>query len=63
MKFIADMRNIEPDEATYRLLLACVCEGGDIEQATEIVSAMKTKGFPVSESVFTALVLGHARAG
>jgi pentatricopeptide repeat protein len=57
------MRNVEPNEATYHLLLACVCEVGDIEQATEIVFMMKTKGFPASESVFAALVLGHARAG
>jgi leucine-rich PPR motif-containing protein len=57
------MRDVEPNETTYHLLLACVCEVGDIEQATEIVSVMKAKGFPASESVFTALVLGHARAG
>ena len=57
------MRGVEPNEATYHLLLACVCESGDIKQATEIVSMMKTKGFPASEPVFTALVLGHARAG
>lgn len=63
VKFIADMHNVEPNEATYHLLLSCVCERGDIEQATEIVSLMKTKGFPASESMFTALVLGHARAG
>jgi leucine-rich PPR motif-containing protein len=63
MKFIADMHNIEPNEATYHLLLTCVCEGGDIEQATEIISMMKDKGLAASESVFTALVLGHARAG
>jgi pentatricopeptide repeat protein len=63
MKFNADMRNVEPNEATYHLLLSCVCEAGDIEQATDIVSVMKNKGFPASESVFAALVLGHARAG
>jgi pentatricopeptide repeat protein len=57
------MRNVEPNEATYHLLLACTCEAGDIEQATEIVSLMKTKGFPAGEYVFATLVLGHARAG
>jgi len=62
-KFIDSMHNVEPNETTYHLLLACVCESGDIKQATEIVSMMKTKGFPASEPVFTALVLGHARAG
>jgi pentatricopeptide repeat protein len=57
------MRNVEPNETTYHLLLACACEAGDIEQATEIVSTMKAKSYPASESVFAALVLGHARAG
>jgi pentatricopeptide repeat protein len=57
------MHNVEPNEATYHLLLACACEAGDIEQATEIVSLMKTKGFPAGEYVFATLVLGHARAG
>ena len=57
------MRDVELNERTYHLLLACICESGDIKQATEIVSMMKTKGFPASEPVFDALVLGHARAG
>ena len=57
------MRDVEPNETTYHLLLACICESGDIKQATEIVSVMKTKGFPASEPVFTAVVLGYTRAG
>jgi leucine-rich PPR motif-containing protein len=56
------MRDVELNDTAYHLLLACVCESGDIKQATEIVSMMKTKGFPVSEPVFNAVVLGHARA-
>jgi pentatricopeptide repeat protein len=60
--FIVSMCDVESNETTYHLLLACVCKSGDNKQATEIVSMMKTKGFPASEPAFTALVLGHARA-
>jgi pentatricopeptide repeat protein len=56
------MRDVEPNETTYHLLLACICKSGDIKQATEIGSMMKTKGVPANEPVVTALVLGHARA-
>jgi len=37
------MRDVEPNETTYHLLLACICESGDIKQATEVASIMKTK--------------------
>jgi pentatricopeptide repeat protein len=55
------MCDIELNEAICHLLLACICESGDIKQATEIVSMMKTKGLPASEPVFTTVVLGRAR--
>jgi len=56
------MRDVELNETTYHLLLARVCQSGYIKHATEIVSMMKIKDFHASEPVFTALVLGHARA-
>jgi hypothetical protein len=57
------MSDIELNETVCHLLLACIRESGDIEQSTDIVSMMKTKGFPTSEPVFATLVLGHATAG
>ncbi|KAJ9588803.1 hypothetical protein L9F63_017914, partial [Diploptera punctata] len=62
-KFLEDMYKVEPTEATYLWLLGCVCEVGDIKQATEVVSIMKEKGYSASEFIFNNLVLGHARAG
>jgi hypothetical protein len=63
IRSIDSVRDVEPNETTNHLLLPCISESGDIKQATEIVSIMKSKGFPVSEPIFTALVLRHARDG
>nr|CAD7435269.1 unnamed protein product [Timema monikensis] len=62
-QFLSNMVGAQPNEETYHLLLKCVCEVGDIETATKVISVMKEKGFPASEPVFNTLILGHARSG
>nr|CAD7571092.1 unnamed protein product [Timema californicum] len=62
-QFLSNMVGVQPNEETYHLLLKCVCEVGDIEAATKVISIMKEKGFPASEPVFNTLILGHARTG
>ncbi|XP_067001344.2 leucine-rich PPR motif-containing protein, mitochondrial [Anabrus simplex] len=62
-EFLTKMRNVKPNDDTYQLLLAAVCGAGDIAQAINVISRMKSEGFPASEAVFNSLVLGHARAG
>ncbi|XP_020656183.3 leucine-rich PPR motif-containing protein, mitochondrial isoform X3 [Pogona vitticeps] len=55
--------NIQPNRVTYQRLIAACCNKGDIDSASNILSFMKSKDLPITESVFSALVTGHSRAG
>lgn len=62
-KNFLDHMSCEPNEETYHLLLKCVCEHGDINQAVDIVNIMKKKGLPANEPVFSALIYGYLKTG
>ncbi|CAL1261753.1 unnamed protein product [Larinioides sclopetarius] len=63
-EFLASMESskIEPNKATYLLLLQKYCNDGNISGAGEILQCLKEKGLPINESVFTILIKGHMRA-
>ncbi|XP_055926351.1 leucine-rich PPR motif-containing protein, mitochondrial-like isoform X2 [Argiope bruennichi] len=63
-EFLASMESskIEPNKATYLLLLQKYCNDGNLSGAGEILQCLKEKGLPINESVFTILIKGHMRA-
>ncbi|GBM05735.1 Leucine-rich PPR motif-containing protein, mitochondrial [Araneus ventricosus] len=63
-EFLTSMESskIEPNKATYLLLLQKYCNDGDLSGAGEILECLKEKGLPINESVFTILIKGHMRA-
>ncbi|XP_055854793.1 leucine-rich PPR motif-containing protein, mitochondrial [Episyrphus balteatus] len=45
----------------YEKLIQFACRIGDIKLATDILVDMKAKGLPLTENVFNALIMGHAK--
>lgn len=55
--------NGDPDANLYSALLDVAGASGNMRQATELLSEMRDKRFPLTERNFHALLLGHARSG
>ncbi|EDV92378.1 leucine-rich PPR motif-containing protein, mitochondrial [Drosophila grimshawi] len=55
--------NGAPDAALYSALLDVAGATGNMRQATELLNEMRQCNFPLTESNFHALLLGHARSG
>ncbi|TDG39432.1 hypothetical protein AWZ03_014147 [Drosophila navojoa] len=51
------------DASLYSALLDVAGASGNMRQATELLSDMRERSFPLSERNFQALLLGHARSG
>ncbi|XP_064538377.1 leucine-rich PPR motif-containing protein, mitochondrial [Drosophila montana] len=51
------------DAALYSALLDVAGASGNMRQATELISEMRERSFPLSERNFHALLLAHARNG
>lgn len=51
------------DVTLYSALLDVAGASGNMRQATELLSEMRERNFPLSERNFHALLLGHARSG
>ncbi|XP_068141076.1 leucine-rich PPR motif-containing protein, mitochondrial [Drosophila tropicalis] len=51
------------DAALYTALLDVACACGNMRQATELLTEMREKNFPLTEKNFHALLLGNARQG
>ncbi|SPP86284.1 leucine-rich PPR motif-containing protein, mitochondrial [Drosophila guanche] len=49
------------DASLYSSLLDMACSAGNMRQATELLAEMREKNFPLTESNFHALLLGHGR--
>jgi len=47
----------------YYLALLSYCQRGDLKNAVKLLQQVKTEGFLVDETYFTALLLGNSRAG
>ncbi|XP_041975636.1 leucine-rich PPR motif-containing protein, mitochondrial [Aricia agestis] len=61
--FVQEMSPIIPNITTYELMLRALGEAGDIDQATEVISNMKTQGIAATENVFNSLIIGQGKAG
>lgn len=67
--FVLDCSNFlslmkcEPNQDTYMLLLANVCEKGDLDQASALLTVMKNKKVPIDTKIFDCLVLGNTVNG
>ncbi|KAJ8736098.1 hypothetical protein PYW08_006754 [Mythimna loreyi] len=61
--FISQMAPVKPTMTTYELILRALGEAGDINQATEVISNMKTQGLPANESIFNSLIICQGKAG
>ncbi|KAJ8735797.1 hypothetical protein PYW07_007417 [Mythimna separata] len=61
--FISQMAPSRPTMQTYELILRALGEAGDINQATEVISNMKTQGLPANESIFNSLIICQGKAG
>jgi leucine-rich PPR motif-containing protein len=58
-----ERKGVEPNRVTYQRLVARHCQQGDMEGAAKILQIMRDQQMPVNESVFNALVTGHAQSG
>ncbi|XP_049882196.1 leucine-rich PPR motif-containing protein, mitochondrial-like [Pectinophora gossypiella] len=61
--FIQKMSPIKPNMTTYELLLRAIGEAGDLNQATEVISNMKSNGLPATESIFNSLIVCQGKSG
>ncbi|XP_026738894.1 leucine-rich PPR motif-containing protein, mitochondrial-like [Trichoplusia ni] len=61
--FISQMAPVKPTITTYELILRALGEAGDLNQATEVISNMKSQGLPATESVFNSLIICQGKAG
>ncbi|KAM3967869.1 leucine-rich PPR motif-containing protein, mitochondrial [Aphomia sociella] len=61
--FISQMAPIKPNGTTYELILRALGEAGDINQATEVISNMKSQNLPATENIFHSLIICQGKAG
>jgi leucine-rich PPR motif-containing protein, mitochondrial len=64
-EFLSDLekKGVEPNRVTYQRLVSRHCQEGDMDGAARVLQSMREKQMPVNESVFNALVNGHAHNG
>ncbi|CAB3256339.1 unnamed protein product [Arctia plantaginis] len=55
--FLTKMAPILPTDTTYELILRALGEAGDLNQATEVISNMKSQGLPANEHIFNSLII------
>lgn len=58
--FLRDMKT-DPNIEIFQDLIYLFCEVGNIEKSMEILTEMKKLNFPITESVFNALIVGHSK--
>ncbi|XP_075976120.1 leucine-rich PPR motif-containing protein, mitochondrial-like [Anticarsia gemmatalis] len=61
--FLEKMAPIKPNMTTYELILRALGEAGDLNQATEVISNMKSQGLPANEDIFNSLIICQGKAG
>lgn len=54
--------NIQPNTLTYENLLNYYCRKGQMSDANKILQYFKEKQIPVTEKIFSALIIGNAEA-
>lgn len=54
----------DADVELYEEFLYLTCENGEIsDEIVKVLSDIKTRGFPLTENLFNALILGHSKNG
>uniref|UniRef100_A0A8C4R7C4 PROP1-like PPR domain-containing protein n=1 Tax=Eptatretus burgeri TaxID=7764 RepID=A0A8C4R7C4_EPTBU len=64
-EFLAQMEKdgVAPNRVTYQRLLARYCNEGNMDGTSTVLEFMKAQDMPLTEHVFSALIIGHTRAG
>lgn len=58
--FLGNMKS-EPNIEIFQDLIYLYCQVGNIPKSMEVLSEMKKLNFPITESVFNALIIGHSK--
>lgn len=58
--FLGNIKS-EPNIEIFQDLIYLFCEIGNIPKSMEILSEMKKLNFPITETVFNALIIGHSK--
>ncbi|CAK1602353.1 unnamed protein product [Parnassius mnemosyne] len=61
--FIHQMGKVKPNILTYELILKALGEAGDLDQATEVISNMKSQELPATENIFNSLIVCQGKCG
>ncbi|CAG4977600.1 unnamed protein product [Parnassius apollo] len=61
--FIHQMGKVKPNILTYELILKALGEAGDLDQATEVISNMKSQELPATENIFNSLIVCQGKSG
>jgi pentatricopeptide repeat protein len=64
LELVEEMRQkeINPNAATFQLLLKSYCQQGDVNGANLVLDHMKNEGMPMSEPILAPLIMAYARA-